>query len=114
MNEKQVKDAARLKHGDEHTMPLKSTPGPWKVDRIRGRIADDEDYPSVVGFRVSASEFHYARETVEANARLIAAAPELLDALKRFVNREDYSLNERQDNWLSARALITRIEGKDV
>lgn len=91
---------------------LAHTPGPWTVDRIQGRITD-EDYPSVVGFHVSASLFRASRETVEADARLIAAAPELLAALRELV--ESLRFEELRDGEymdLSAElALITRIEG---
>lgn len=60
------------------------TPGPWHVESVLG----DDSYPVVWGpdnllvadpIR-SQEDYEADRETVDANARLIAAAPELLAA----------------------------------
>lgn len=58
---------------------MKHTPGPWKIidhgeDTISITDAVQDEGVCVVG---SA----YERTTIKANAKLIAAAPELLDAL---------------------------------
>lgn len=68
-------------------MKTKHTPGPWKIDNT-GVLTNSK------GNRVFATVY-VARPTVEseyfdkwqANARLIAAAPDLLEALKAVYNR---------------------------
>ena len=52
----------------------KHTPGPWKLSR------DGNDIENADGAGVCAM---YADETAPANAALIAAAPDLLEALER-------------------------------
>jgi len=57
-------------------MENKHTPGPWKVDSLN-RIYDDNDLIVCL-----CSEIHrYPRESIDANAHLIAAAPDMLEAL---------------------------------
>ena len=48
------------------------------------------------------------RSECQANARLIAAAPELLEALKGLLNSDDW---ERRDACAAARAAIAKAEG---
>lgn len=64
------------------------TPGPWRMDHDGSNwMVVTDDYPEMVdvwGFNgMPAVE-------VVANARLIAAAPELLEALSAIVERIDY------------------------
>jgi hypothetical protein len=54
------------------------TPGPWNIVR-RGREVDVEG----IGIAVAAVYPWADGETIDANASLIAAAPELLEALRR-------------------------------
>ena len=80
------------------------TPGPWKIsdgsdicivttDVLIAAVTSDEDYPQ-------------NRETMTANARLIAAAPEMLELLERYVKRgDDLSAEYRE-----ARALLARLQ----
>ena len=49
---------------------------------------------------------------MEANARLIAAAPELLEALKAFAYRFAGYLQTDDDLWSTVRAAIAKAEGK--
>ena len=60
---------------------MKHTPGPWEhrgLTMISGRKADDVKF--TLANVTPAGDLHYATESA-ANARLIAAAPELLEAL---------------------------------
>lgn len=80
-----------------------TSPGPWRVGRKVGRtIYDATD--RLIGVMDSVED-----------ARLIAAAPELLAALKGIVDQPPIygmgSLEARDIRRESARALIARIEG---
>ena len=65
---------------------MKHTPGPWQTTHLR------EGINHINRFRIGTGEFGVIAvtacdhsEQAEPNARLIAAAPELLEALKAFV-----------------------------
>lgn len=57
----------------------KHTPGPWQV------LPPKEGQPSITIAIPSNDAVYVAGSTKEANARLIAAAPELLEALEAMV-----------------------------
>jgi len=61
------------------TAAQKHTPGPWELDEEGDTIRADGEFVT----RISKSRYHDDRDDPEAqaNARLIAAAPELLEAL---------------------------------
>ena len=66
---------------------MESTPGPWKIANNKGHIEIVPDTPEwlcAIGKVYKSGKMNANRYTMpyEANARLIAAAPELLDALK--------------------------------
>jgi hypothetical protein len=77
-----VNDPNYREDGDyfpEETLVSAHTPGPWKLS----------PYSSIVGIAISGGGFVIAgvrggREFSEANARLIAAAPELLALAHRY------------------------------
>ena len=87
----------------------KHTPGPWRTDARNGFPLDIED----------PGEYMIAKATpcakAEANARLISAAPDLLDALKELLDREwqddegDYTLEMAHRK---ARAAISKATGE--
>jgi len=84
------------------------TPGPWKLDIFDGGI-------NVDGERPIALMLGLAEEGL-ANARLIAAAPELLEALKRYVEHDDTAYDPAENFWRQikdeALAAIAKAEGK--
>ena len=98
------------------------TPGPWyAVDNghyIDIKISDDIYAPSVAD--VSASKFLEGGDNSKANASLIAAAPDLLEALKaaRIDILTLYSLSasgmaEPAEEWVSEiDAAIAKAEGR--
>lgn len=82
-----------------HNLKFRGTPGPWRVDGHVGRN-DIVNYSIVsisgdaVGCAPVAEVLQYnprpmPTERVEANARLLAAAPDLLAALETFVETFD-------------------------
>ena len=102
----------------------KHTPGPWvgagpsfgdPLPRYTTEIVtewedEDEQRPVIctLPFR------HYDHEN-EANARLIAAAPELLEALEEIMKQTDQRSNYLIDHvYLIARAAIAKAKGEGV
>ena len=91
---------------------FKGTPGKWIVKLQNGRnshdiIVDREDYAWVASVN---QQFHDVAtpEQAEANAKLIAAAPELLDALKELLK---FCKSHNMDNYYtgSAEGIIDRV-----
>jgi len=77
--------------GNGATMTWRSEGG------LRYRILDDDN---VIIAEVDTEE----------HARLIAAAPELLEALKEILARSGFN----QGEWRAARAAIAKAEGRDA
>lgn len=72
---------------------FKGTPGPWRVSEKRGDLIDIRHNSNGIG-AISLNLAHVvARQSwlkeAEANAKLIAAAPELLEALQYLINDYD-------------------------
>lgn len=82
------------------------TPGPWHINR------DGNDVENVNDAGVCAM---YADETSEANARLIAAAPEMLEALRIAVNNVPWSMLPADTNPILDQivAAIAKAERRD-
>lgn len=102
----------------------KHTPGPWKLHRIdsdtvfvtEDRIARGESIP---GYNRKLVEMpHWSDDNYDekmANTRLIAAAPELLEALKKVF--EDYASPDWRNlstNIDLMKAAIAKAEGTDA
>jgi hypothetical protein len=99
----------------------KHTPGPWEIGSINKK--DKNLYWSAVFTPKNTGKFHTPRagealgvdrEECEANAHLIAAAPDLLEALRLLLEASD-GLNGESE-WLderlnAARAAIAKAEG---
>lgn len=96
---------------------MSHTPGPWKVKAVRH---GDE----VVGYNVDAerhdpahsSEFPYYCIEHVADAHLIAAAPELLQAIKLLVHTHDmltaWAGKSDPPSIALARVVIAKAEGR--
>ena len=86
------------------------TPGPWKIE-MRTRSGEFVRTTHITGTDGS----HLANVgpcSIDANARLIAAAPDLLAALEDIVYLADTSDFYLPRNWLAdARAAIAKAEG---
>ncbi len=84
----------------------KYTPGPWRISRTSGMeifISHDHDQPNrVPGYFAEVRRFTSDNEQVEANARLIASAPELLEALELVISTYE------EGGWPGATMTIVR------
>lgn len=79
------------------------SPGPWRVDRFWG-----SSYIEDANGRTIIYEFA-GGETKEADAALIAAAPELLEIVKKYAD-DVYEYGDR-DYYASLITLIAKAEG---
>lgn len=87
----------------------KWTPGPWLADGAS--VYEERDDFSVICNLWSSSLPQW-----EANARLIAAAPDLLDALERclnFIANTESEMGVTLECGDKARAAIAKAKGKD-
>lgn len=97
----------------------KHTPGPWIFDgdlvwaaSIDGYVANTRTEDMTSGENIAKRD---ALEQIEANARLIAAAPDLLDALKSIVMSAEIGNAAILGPLLvSARAAIAKATGEEV
>ena len=90
----------------------KHTPGPWKVQRENGS-------PTTGQWMISGGGPGYLAEVrdlgvgeVEANAFLISAAPEILEALIDAINLIETICSFEGDSIRKARAAIARARGE--
>lgn len=98
-------------------MTLKHTPGPWKVFEAswcKTFITAPGFDHGICGLDINhATEESQESDSAQmaANARLIAAAPELLDALLLAVSRQSYKPGDGPDWWEIGRAAIAKATG---
>jgi hypothetical protein len=86
------------------------TPGPWVQDRYGSLVGSDSKQVVVWGLGIAHGQ---RNATAEANARLIAAAPELLEALKSIVGWiEEGGYGAEATIERCARAAMAKAEGK--
>jgi len=80
------------------------TPGPWEADTNRNHVVDTR------GLTVAAISPGAARsaEQRDANARLIAAAPELVEACWDAISQIEY-LHEKFSPTRSGEAVLSRL-----
>lgn len=97
-------------------MKTEHTPGPWHYGGLTRFVTDGEGEPVA---RVELRKASPTHEECVANARLIAAAPELLEALKHIEKYCQAQANETTDEtalWQQARGfamtVIARAEGR--
>lgn len=96
---------------------FKGTPGPWRVSEKRGDLIDIRHNDSGVG-AISLNLAHVvARQSwlkeAEANAKLIAAAPELLEVLKLILSyHDDGNCVLHKEDVSMARAAINKALGE--
>ena len=104
-------------------MEAKHTPGPWRVTKMRAMTGPTIEVLTVEGCAEIDAPEHVARigfevtETAKADARLIAAAPMMLEALQMAFDRDltylsDHAEIPRQDV-VRARLAIRAALGHD-
>lgn len=91
---------------------FKGTPGPWEVED-NGHFYDINAGRTTVGDTCSSISWFdndvHRGPVAKANARLIAAAPELLEALQMIMTGDFYMPKESAD---AARAAINKALGE--
>jgi hypothetical protein len=102
---------------EESHMSNKHTPGPWLV-RDTGEVGTCTELVAIVfpcRSKDERGEFFYEpgeKEENEANARLIAAAPELLEALVALTNKlHGWPMPGLKAEYDAAMAAIAKAEG---
>lgn len=96
----------------------KHTPGPWQYSFEGGTVAFILESDGATVAKISVTENSTAHSTLAANARLIAAAPELLAALKDcvfwYANRDDelWPFEKQPPEIQRAMAAIAKAEGR--
>lgn len=94
---------------------FKGTPGPWSVDRNNvhsGRIATIHHCIGNDWIEIWSPNWPDTEEKQESNANLIAAAPELLEALQDMVESYQYESSMENPSLLKARAAIAKALGQ--
>jgi hypothetical protein len=88
------------------------TPGPWHTRKNDASITAEA--PNGTASTVAHVDFSKSRDEWVSNARLIAASPELLDALIEIYERLAADIPvEVDDSWFSvARAAIAKAKGE--
>lgn len=97
---------------------FKGTPGPWvesKTDRSIGPVSRDDDQSYGMILPVAWVEFDVEPGHHQANANLIAAAPDLLEALQAML-RKAYKQNwndQYPDEVSKAQEAISKALGEE-
>ena len=94
----------------EHTMTTQHTPGPWTVD---GLVTKDLDVISPDGRIAMIDCDDIDTDTLEANARLISAAPDLLAALHDLLAATEETYDSRHERYAALDA-IAKATGQEV
>ncbi|MDP3491786.1 MAG: hypothetical protein Q8R82_01635 [Hyphomonadaceae bacterium] len=104
-------------HAEATSAAAKHTPGPWEVRWRFGRlttVSGRQRYPICDTGTAPFRQANQRRE--EANARLIAAAPDLLSALRELEGWRMQALDmmppEIRGSWMRAHAAIAKATGQ--
>ena len=96
-------------------MNAKHTPGPWTIFSARANVALGSPVESEIrsADRHVVARLGVIRDWQQGDAALIAAAPELLDALRELANAHSYDspIKLRKAAYLQARAAIAKATG---
>ena len=94
-------------------MRAQHTPGPWRVGKSGGSVVADQPITGMAGSdHVDYYGGHLVAESITpSNARLIAAAPELLEALQRYVAHDQRTGLTDNNLYRTAVAAIEKATG---
>jgi hypothetical protein len=93
-------------------MNAKHTPGPWIADGYNVRVRNGRYIAYTGPSHTPPSEYpKQCAEEDKANARLIAAAPELLEALENLMETCEYG-DHNADEYNAAVAAIAKAKGE--
>lgn len=90
--------------------PPKHTPGPWVM--IGGSIVTDWKYGEHLWVCSVYGALVRSKHEANANADLIATAPELLEALETIIDRGDVDSIFQKQTLAQARAAIAKARGQ--
>ena len=102
---KNIFNLCPVQHTNTHTtMSTKHTPGPWYLEEhyLTVQVNDEE-----VDFHGNPIKFIIARANDTANARLIAAAPELLDICESILAKVAAAMPARHDDLTAVSVTFT-------
>jgi hypothetical protein len=98
------------------------TPGPWSIPtpRMGFSAIHGPDGQLVFGIAAGSADERRPEAVCEANANLIAAAPEMYEALKEAIENLEQTLRWRGEGWEcseddllgNARAALAKAEGR--
>ena len=93
------------------------TPGPWTIEKCpkATAVTDGESWPWLVSYNDGEYEGCLAlvqTQNAEANAKLIAAAPELLEALEMMLDMSEMGGFGKSAAEDTARAAIAKAKGE--
>lgn len=98
--------------GNSMTEPAKHTEGPWHVER-GGSKSVCTAVVSADGTVIASDETYYPAALDPKNASLIAAAPDLLDAVRALLLHWDSGNFSREPElWEMMRSAIAKAEGR--
>ena len=88
------------------------TPGPWKADitMFDARVVTDENPKNNLVICVMPGWMPKFSDEEHANARLIAAAPDLYACCKDFVEKVESGRARSKDSYAKMKAALSRIE----
>lgn len=104
-------------------MQTKHTPGPWAVTAVGSCFAihpaasenERDDFCRLTPHNYHPCGWDAAKAETDANARLMAAAPELADALAWALDQIEDDLDlDHQEALAYARAVLARARGEGV
>lgn len=85
------------------------TPGPWTVENVEGETFITVG-PPTGSYIAQVSPYHHLVEHTAANARLIAAAPEMYALIRGFFTCDDAGCE--MESHLRAQEILDKIDGK--
>ena len=95
--------------------PARHTPGPWFVDRLNGPTETHRPMLCVVTRDVTIAELDVdggpSQDVRNANAALIAAAPDLLEACHALLTAYNEQTTPTHMEWRAIEAAIAKAEG---